>query len=46
MDPQLVKGTFPSARVTHSVTTVKQRGTAVLAKENVIEDAAVWYDHP
>jgi hypothetical protein len=44
--PRPVKGTFPSARVTHLATTVEEGTRAVREKENGMQNVAVYDDHP
>lgn len=41
-----MKGTFPSARVTHLATTVEEGTRAVREKENGMQNVAVYDDHP
>jgi hypothetical protein len=43
---QPVKGTLPSARVMHLAISVEEGSTAVLAKENGMENIVVCRDHP
>jgi hypothetical protein len=43
---QPMKGTFPSARVMHLATSVEEGSTAVLAKENGMENIIARRDHP